>query len=402
MLLDHTMLFLAAVFSIFWLPHVVFADGNLASMGFAYQRFMPSDSPADSPAVPPEIDLLIVHLTGVFGAIGMALNGMLIAFALFCYDDRAKRLALGSHLCAQAFTTCVNYAKPPGTGADGSPSSGPLPLMLSLIAIGAFGLVFGTSSAVPSPTGRATAAAASTPPVAQASGGAGQATRQANRDATLQDLAGVWQIESREGKFDEYTKRLGWPALLRWIVNVGSGYKSPPPQVFLVRDGVLHTQDEDGKQGDSWPLGVDQPWTNPFTKREVRRSITFTGGVLKQTQPGFSTGATADIRYFRCGDRLVEENRITTSGLKWEAIGTNRPTSGRVCLWGPLVQALRRQTEFTADEFEKLGMNEVLQADSFVEVDGTFYRPAPDDTVHYCKIMYLVRASTEGVQLVAQ
>ena len=65
----------------------------------------------------------------------MALNAMLAAFALWSRDAPAKKLALGSHLLGQVFTTAVNYAKPPGTGLEGSPGSGPLPLMAALMLI---------------------------------------------------------------------------------------------------------------------------------------------------------------------------------------------------------------------------------------------------------------------------
>ena len=139
--IDVVMLFVAAFFSLFWLPHVVFADGNLASLGFDYARFMPKASSGRPAPVPLEIERLIVHVTGVFGACGMALNAMLCAFALLSDDIPSKKLALSCHLFGQALTTAVNYAKPPGTGVEGSAGSGPLPLILALMVISGFGLL---------------------------------------------------------------------------------------------------------------------------------------------------------------------------------------------------------------------------------------------------------------------
>ena len=133
--LDTIMLFIAAVFTLCWLPYFLAADGNLAAMGFHYAQFMPRQAP-----VPPEIELLIVHLIAVYAAIGLTLNGMLVAFVLFCKDGRAKRLALASHLFAQILAAYVNISKPPGTGADGSPASGPLTLVATLVAVSVVGL----------------------------------------------------------------------------------------------------------------------------------------------------------------------------------------------------------------------------------------------------------------------
>lgn len=151
--IDVVMLFVASFFSLFWLPHIVFADGNLASLGFDYARFMPKERghAAATLPVPLEIERLIVHITGAFGACGMALNAMLYAFAIFSHDVPSKKLALSCHLLAQALTTSVNYAKPPGTGLDGSPGSGPLPLIVALMLISIFGLLLEDDAPLPLP-----------------------------------------------------------------------------------------------------------------------------------------------------------------------------------------------------------------------------------------------------------
>ena len=93
--------------------------------------------------VPQEIELLLVHLTGAFGACGLSLNILLASLALCCRDLRAKRCALSAHLLAQVLYLHVSWSTPPGTGVDGSPAGGPLSLQLALIALSTLGLVLG-------------------------------------------------------------------------------------------------------------------------------------------------------------------------------------------------------------------------------------------------------------------
>lgn len=87
LILDACMLCTASTLSLFLLPHVLYADGNLHAMGFSYAQFMPKQHP-----VPREIDMLLVNVVAMYGACGVALNLMLIALALGCSDVRAKRL----------------------------------------------------------------------------------------------------------------------------------------------------------------------------------------------------------------------------------------------------------------------------------------------------------------------
>ena len=156
--LDLVLIFIAAVFSYFLLPNVIMVDGGLALLGFDYGRFMPKAGllpklhaplpkmgakPTPLEPVPPEIAMLINHLVSAFGACGLAFNAVLVAFALFSSEKREKRLVLICHLGAQLFTTAVAMARPPGTGADGSPAGGPLPLQLTLMAISFVGIVYG-------------------------------------------------------------------------------------------------------------------------------------------------------------------------------------------------------------------------------------------------------------------
>ena len=146
--LNQIMCLVAAVFSLFLLPHVLHADGNLAALGFDYASFMPKKpsmpgQPQHLVPVPVEVELLIQHLVAVFGACGLALNLVLVVFALGSKDLHSKRLALFCHLCAQVLTMVVAWSKPPGTGAVGSPAGGSLSLQLTLVAVSVAGLVYG-------------------------------------------------------------------------------------------------------------------------------------------------------------------------------------------------------------------------------------------------------------------
>ena len=75
-LLDYTVLFNAIVWSLFFIPHAFMEDGNMGAMGFTPAAFMPRKYP-----LPPEIDLLINHMVGIFGCAGIGMIATLLCAA---------------------------------------------------------------------------------------------------------------------------------------------------------------------------------------------------------------------------------------------------------------------------------------------------------------------------------
>jgi len=128
--LDGILLFNAGVFSLFALPHLIAEDGNTAAMGFTYAQFMPLKGRSPLP-VPEEINLLISHLCAILGAGQLALVLMcLMGYA--SSEATNKRLAVRTMLLYSMVSLLVQVYKPSGTGAVGSPASGPIPIIIAL------------------------------------------------------------------------------------------------------------------------------------------------------------------------------------------------------------------------------------------------------------------------------
>jgi len=128
--LDTILLFNAGVFSLFALPHLLAEDGNTAAMGFEYAKFMPLKRNSPLP-VPEEINLLIAHLAAILGSGQLALVLMCL-MASASSESAAKRLAVRTMLLYSILALLVQVYKPSGTGAEGSPASGPIPIIIAL------------------------------------------------------------------------------------------------------------------------------------------------------------------------------------------------------------------------------------------------------------------------------
>ena len=137
-LLDYTVLFNAFVWSLFFIPHAFMEDGNMGAMGFTPAAFMPRKYP-----LPPEINLLINHMVGIFGCAGIGMIATLLCTYFFCSESASKKSALFGSLTYQVLCLWMQFYKPSGTGVEGSPASGPIPVLIALCIPTLTGLLFG-------------------------------------------------------------------------------------------------------------------------------------------------------------------------------------------------------------------------------------------------------------------
>lgn len=127
---DYILFFNAGIFMLFGLPHIFAEDGNLLAMGWEIGKFMPMKGKNPLP-VPQEISLLITHLAAILGSAQVALVVMCLLAAISS-GPSAKKLALQTIVFYQLTIIAIQFYKPSGTGADGSPAMGPLPILIGL------------------------------------------------------------------------------------------------------------------------------------------------------------------------------------------------------------------------------------------------------------------------------
>ena len=130
-LIDAVLLFQSGVFLLFGLPHVLTEDGNMAGMGFDYAKFMPMKGKAPLP-VPEEINLLIFHIAAILGSAQLSLVLMGLMAALTTASLEPKKLAVRTFMAYNVLITIMQFYKPSGTGKEGSPPTGPLPVIVGL------------------------------------------------------------------------------------------------------------------------------------------------------------------------------------------------------------------------------------------------------------------------------
>ena len=110
--------------------HFFLPDGNMAAMGFTPEKFLPKKV-----AMPDEISLLINHMVGIYGAAALGYSAMCF-LAAFVYTSReAKQITCASFLVWMVFGLITQFTKPAGTGVEGSPATGPIPLMILFIVL---------------------------------------------------------------------------------------------------------------------------------------------------------------------------------------------------------------------------------------------------------------------------
>ena len=129
--IDAVLLFNAGTFMLFGLPHILAEDGNMAGMGFEYGKFMPMKGKMPLP-VPAEITLVLTHICAVLGSSQLALVAMCLLAALTTTELGAKKMAVRTMMVYNVLITIMQFAKPSGTGKDGSPETGPIPVIIAL------------------------------------------------------------------------------------------------------------------------------------------------------------------------------------------------------------------------------------------------------------------------------
>mmetsp|Transcript_42797 Transcript_42797/g.137563 ORF Transcript_42797/g.137563 Transcript_42797/m.137563 type:complete len:139 (-) Transcript_42797:314-730(-) len=123
---DLALLLNTVAFSFFALGHVLAEDGNVAAMGWDVASFMPKKT-----AVPVELNLLLSHFAAILGSAQLSL----VAMNLLAYLSEVaavKKLAIQVMVICQALCIAMQFYKPAGTGAEGSPASGPIPVIIGL------------------------------------------------------------------------------------------------------------------------------------------------------------------------------------------------------------------------------------------------------------------------------
>ena len=129
-LIDAVLLFQSGVFLLFGLPHILSDDGNMEGMGFDYGKFMPMKGKAPLP-VPEEINLLLFHICAILGSAQLSLVLMgLMGWAATSLEP--KKLAVRTFMAYNVLITIMQFHKPSGTGKEGSPPTGPLPVIVAL------------------------------------------------------------------------------------------------------------------------------------------------------------------------------------------------------------------------------------------------------------------------------
>ena len=168
---DFILLFDALVWLMFGVPHIISDDGNMDAMGFKYAQFMPKKGKTPMP-VPEEINLMLTHCLSILGSMQVA-AAIMCVMAAMSKDASSKKLALKVTVAAFILITIMYVAaalmtlaplsaseglapaaklasrlthhrqfyKPAGTGAEGSPATGPIPVIIALLIPSAAGLI---------------------------------------------------------------------------------------------------------------------------------------------------------------------------------------------------------------------------------------------------------------------
>ena len=74
----------------------------------------------------------MTHIISICGVMQVTMALLCLLFATCTSDKGAKKLVIFVCLCCFAGITAMQFQKPAGTGAEGSPATGPLPLLLAI------------------------------------------------------------------------------------------------------------------------------------------------------------------------------------------------------------------------------------------------------------------------------
>jgi hypothetical protein len=83
----------------------------------------------------------VAHSTAsILGVMQVTMALLCLLFATCISDKGAKKLVIFVCLCSFAGITAMQFQKPAGTGAEGSPATGPLPLLVAMALPSLMGL----------------------------------------------------------------------------------------------------------------------------------------------------------------------------------------------------------------------------------------------------------------------
>ena len=140
-IVDYILFGNAVIFSLFAMPHLLKDDGGIADMGWDVPSFMPKKGKTPYP-VPTEISMLQSHLCAIIGASQAALVIMCL-LAATSGSKSAKFAALKVMSVYSILLFAMQFHRPSGTGAEGSPASGPLPVLVAIAVPNLYGVVMG-------------------------------------------------------------------------------------------------------------------------------------------------------------------------------------------------------------------------------------------------------------------
>lgn len=88
--------------------------------------------PCRKTKLPSELFLLVTHIISICGVMQVTMALLCLLFATCTSDKGAKKLVIFVCLCCFAGITAMQFQKPAGTGNEGSPATGPLPLLVAI------------------------------------------------------------------------------------------------------------------------------------------------------------------------------------------------------------------------------------------------------------------------------
>jgi len=96
--------------------------------------------PCRKAKLPAELFLMVTHTASILGVMQVTMALLCLLFATCISDKGAKKLVIFVCLCSFAGITAMQFQKPAGTGAEGSPATGPLPLLVAMALPSLMGL----------------------------------------------------------------------------------------------------------------------------------------------------------------------------------------------------------------------------------------------------------------------
>ena len=102
-----------------------------ASHAQTLQSKLSSLQKAKVKALPVEVDLCMTHICAILGSMQLTLVVMCV-LAAKSKSKEVKTMALRVVLVGQVLVTAMQFYKPSGTGAEGSPATGPIPVIIAM------------------------------------------------------------------------------------------------------------------------------------------------------------------------------------------------------------------------------------------------------------------------------